>query len=198
MEQYVKEHEEQLIKKYKLFFDTKIAKEETTVSLTSIRWKEFFLTEIFTEIQRGRRIKKADHLEGDMPYISSSSFNNGVDNFISNIKKVRIFHKCLTLANSGSVGSCYYQPFRFVASDHVTKLYNPKFNKYHYFFLSSMINRFHEKYNFNREINETRILREKILLPVDKQGNPDYDYMEKYAKKIMLQKYRQYLDYISS
>ena len=34
------------------------------------------------------------------------------------------------------------------------------------------------------------------MLPVNKKENPDYDYMEQYGKKIMLQKYQQYLDYI--
>ena len=44
-------------------------------------------------------------------------------------KNVRIFSNCLSLANSGSVGSTFYQPFKFVASDHVTKLENKNFNE---------------------------------------------------------------------
>ena len=27
-------------------------------------WKEFFFTDIFTDIKRGKRLKKADHKEG--------------------------------------------------------------------------------------------------------------------------------------
>ncbi len=44
-----------------------------------------------------------------MPYISSTAINNGIDNFISNKKKVRVFSNCLSIANSGSVGACFYQ-----------------------------------------------------------------------------------------
>ena len=67
-------------------------------------WKEFFFTDIFTDIKRGKRLKKADHKEGNMPYVSSTSLNNGIDGFVGNERNVRIFDECITLANSGSVG----------------------------------------------------------------------------------------------
>lgn len=37
-----------------------------------------------------------------------------------------------------------------------------------------MTNRWSQKYNFNREINDLRISREKISLPVNNNGEPDY------------------------
>lgn len=198
MEQYIKERESQLVQKYKKFISDDIQSEEKIKPLSTVKWNEFFITDIFTEVKRGKRLKKENHFAGDMPYISSSALSNGVDNFVANKEKVRIFQGCLTLANSGSVGSCFYHPYNFVASDHVTSLYNPKLNQYHYLFLAAIISRLSEKYNFNREINDLRISREKIILPTDEQGNPDYDYMEQYGKQIVLQKYQQYLDYVST
>ncbi len=53
-----------------------------------------------------------------------------------------------------------------------------------------------KKYNFNREINDKRISREKILLPVNDQEQPDYEYMEQYMKNLMYKKIKQYLEYI--
>lgn len=41
------------------------------------QWKPFSFTEVFTEIQRGKRLKKADHTEGTVPYVSSTALNNG-------------------------------------------------------------------------------------------------------------------------
>ena len=157
-------------------------------------WREFYLKEIFSEIQRGKRLKKDDHKKGGMPYISSSAMNNGIDGFISNKENVRIFKNCLTLANSGSVGATFYQPFSFVASDHVTKLQNDNFTDFVYLFIASVTKRLSEKYSFNREINDTRIKREKILLPVNKEEKPDYDYMENYIKKRVYQKLKNYID----
>ncbi len=70
------------------------------LSLNDREWRPFFLTEIFPTIQRGKRLKSEDHVPGKMPYVSSSAANNGVDNFVSNTQRVRIFANCLSLDNS--------------------------------------------------------------------------------------------------
>ena len=59
------------------------------------QWKPFSFTEVFTEIQRGKRLKKADHTEGTVPYVSSTALNNGVDGFIGNEGSVRKFEDCI-------------------------------------------------------------------------------------------------------
>lgn len=160
--------------------------------LSDMNWKEFFLTELFPTIQRGKRLKKADQIAGDMPYVSSTAMNNGVDNYVSNQNKVRIYEKCLTIANSGSVGASFYHDYKFVASDHVTHLKNSEFDRYVYLFMSGLTNRLSEKYNFNREINDLRISREKIVLPVNSDESPNYDYMKQYIKNLMISKYKKY------
>ena len=167
------------------------------MDLKNKTWKEFFLSDLFTDILRGKRLKKADHKKGTTPYVSSTLFSNGVDGFIGNNEKVRIFNNCLSLANSGSVGSTFFHPYKFVASDHVTKLENEKFNKYIYLFISNIISRLGEKYGFNREINDYRISREKIMLPVTKSCKPDYNFMEQYMKKKEQEKIEAYKKFIA-
>lgn len=136
---------------------------DNLIPLADKQWNAFFIVDIFDVVQRGKRLKTADHLAGEIPYVSSSSLNNGVDDFVSNDNGVRRFSNCLSLANSGSVGSSFYEPFEFVASDHITHLKNKGFNKYHYLFLATMTSRLSQKYNFNREINDKRIAREIIF-----------------------------------
>lgn len=147
-------------------------------------WKAFCFTEVFTEIQRGKRLKKADHRDGQTPYVSSTSLNNGVDGFIGNDGSVRRFDDCLTLANSGSVGCAFYHQYTFVASDHVTKLKRDGLDKYAYLFMIPIINRLSEKYSFNREINDERIKREKLLLPATDKGEIDFAFMSAFMKDI--------------
>ena len=166
------------------------------LNLKDVQWREFNLNEIFPEIQRGKRLKKDDHITGVKPYVSSSGLNNGVDGFIGNTENVRNFKKCLTIANSGSVGATFYQPFDFVASDHITKLENKEFNKYVYLFISSISKRLGEKYSFNREINDKRIQREKIILPTNSKGKPDYDFMERYMRNKENEKILNFQKYI--
>lgn len=191
MESYMKQKEKKLLKEY----EKQIKNVKNAVALSQKEWKEFKLTNVFNDIQRGKRLKKDDHKNGNMPYVSSTGTTNGVDGFVGNKNNVRIFSNCLTLANSGSVGATFFQPFSFVASDHVTKLENEKFDKYIYLFITNLISRFSEKYGFNREINDTRIKKEKVLLPINDKGQPDYDYMRNYMKALETDKLKQYLNY---
>ncbi|WP_285946274.1 restriction endonuclease subunit S [Thomasclavelia cocleata] len=199
MEAFIKEREAEKRKEYIDYCKKQlenIGGGYNLIPLEDKEWQSFFIVDIFDNIQRGKRLKTADHLSGKVPYVSSSSLNNGVDNFVSNKKGVRRFSNCISLANSGSVGSSFYEPFEFVASDHITHLKNEEFNKYHYLFLATMTSRLSQKYNFNREINDKRISREIILLPLDDEGVPDYEYMEQYSKNLICKKIRNYLDYV--
>lgn len=148
------------------------------------RWETRSVQSVFSDIQRGKRLKNGDHVSGDTPYVASTSVRNGVDDFIGNTDGVRVFRDCLTLANSGSVGTTFYHPYSFVASDHVTKLSSKGMNKYVYLFLSVLVGKVAGKYGFNREINDERIKREKICIPVTKEGKPDVAFMEAYMRSI--------------
>lgn len=150
--------------------------------LDEVEWLPFSTSEVFNTIQRGKRLTKSNQIKGLTPYISSSGINNGLDNFISNSEKIRVFDNCLTIANSGSVGSTFYHTYRFIASDHVTHLKNNNLNKFTYLFIANMLCRLEGKYSFNREINDFRIKRERILLPT-KNNQPDYEFMEQYMKR---------------
>ena len=176
MEAYTKQKEQEKFLDYNCYINQRIKKIKDFKNVVPIKekeWTEFFLKDIFKEIQRG----------------------NGVDGYVGNKEKVRFFSECLTIANSGSVGACFYQPFKFVASDHVTKLKNDNLNEYSYKFISSIVKRLGIKYSFNREMNDTRIKKEKILLPVNEKKEPDYEYMENYMKQLEYKKIKEYLHY---
>ena len=63
--------------------------------------------------------------------------------------------------------------------------------------MSTIIKRLKNKYSFNREINDTRISREKLILPIDKDGNPNWEYMSKFIKKIENEKINSIINYLS-
>lgn len=201
MGNYTEEKKSKLLKKYKEYLHKRLiplGEIQTLPALNEKEWQPFDLTYIFDSIIRGKRLKKADHCEGTTPYVSSTATTNGNDGTCGNTRGVRKFSNCLTIANSGSVGSCFYHPYEFVASDHVTALIKDGASEPLYLGLSLLAGRIGEKYNFNREINDARISRERIMLPGDDEGNPDYDYIEQYAKNMMIKKYRQYLAYLES
>ncbi len=47
-----------------------------------------------------------------------------------------------------------------------------------------IINRLSEKYSFNREINDERIKREKLLLPVDENDVIDFVFMSSFMREV--------------
>lgn len=107
-----------------------------------------------------------------------------MDGFVGNESGVRKFSNCLTVANSGSVGSAFFHQYEFVASDHVTQLKREGLDKYAYLFMLPLINRLSEKYSFNREINDNRIKREKLILPATQTGEIDFAFMSSFMKEI--------------
>ncbi|MCX6061445.1 MAG: restriction endonuclease subunit S [Campylobacterales bacterium] len=147
-------------------------------------------------MQRGKRLTKDNQQDGLKSYVSSTASNNGVDNFISNDSSVRTFSNCLSIANSGSVGASFYHSYEFVASDHITHLKCNDMNMFAYLFIATLTSRFSEKYNFSREINDKRISREKILLPMNEKSEPDYEFMEQYIKNLEYKKINLYLDFL--
>lgn len=160
-------------------------------------WKPFYVVSIFPENERGKRLKKADHVQGNVPYASSTGDNNGIDGFIEASEGTRVFNDCISLANSGSVGSAFYEPFEFVASDHVTHLKKDGMSKYQYLFLTCLLKQQSGNFNFNREINDARLKKMQIMLPVTDDGQPDYDFMEEFGRKMMSNKYNQYLAFLA-
>ena len=199
MEDFIKQKEQKQIADLKDYYaDKAVELMISTGSLKNTEWREFSFSDIFIEVKRGKRLTKGNQQNGETPYVSSTAANNGVDNFIGNSKGVRTFENCLTLANSGSVGSTFFHHYTFVASDHVTALILEKPNKYIYLFLSGIIRHLEEKYSFNREINDKRIQREKILLPVNSDGLPDWQFMEDFMKQIERNKIAAVLSYYNN
>lgn len=166
------------------------------IRLDDREWKDFAVPKIFQNIQRGKRLKNADHVPGIVPYVSSTANNNGVDDYIEASAGTRVFKNCISLANSGSVGTAFYEPFAFVASDHVTSLECKEANEYIYLFLTAVLEQQRTNFNFNREINDLRIKKMRVMLPVTDGGQPDFQFMENYVRELMSAKREQYRQYI--
>ena len=195
MEDYMREVESKLLAQAQPALQEKVNKYANLQlpTLNNRTWKEFAIKDIFNIIQRGKRLKTDDHISGDMPYVSSTAMDNGVDSYIGNTESVRMFSNCLTIANSGSVGSTFYHPYSFIASDHVTELASPQISKHAYLFMATIVAKLGEKYGFNREINDKRISREHILLPTTPDNTPDWQFMEDYTRAVEAKQIAVYL-----
>lgn len=168
------------------------------MKLNDRKWRAFNVTDIFDHIQRGKRLKNADHIPGNWPYVSSSALNNGVADWIKPTENSRVFGESISLANSGSVGTAFYEPFDYVASDHITSFHLENGSKYIYLFMAACLEKQKHNFSFNREVNEARLKRLRIMLPVNDKGQPDYDFMSDYEQELLEKKKNYYLKYVHS
>lgn len=152
----------------------------------TIYWKKFDFDKVFV-YERGKRYKKADHTQGQIPYISSTALNNGIDSYVSPPDYMKIYENKLTLANSGSVGSCFYHSYKFVSSDHCMIIWtkDKELNRYIALFLGAIFEKLTKpKYEFAKEINDSRLRTEKIPLPTNENGQIDFDFMESFISAV--------------
>lgn len=147
-------------------------------------WKEFVIKDIFT-VKRPTARSQADYDEGSVPFVASGNFNNGVIKYLTP-KKDEVLDKGNCITVSPIDGSSFYQESDFLgrggAGSSIILLYNPKLNLYNGYFIATVIRTVCQKYVYSDMANKDTIGAEKIKLPADKDGNPDFSYMEKYMK----------------
>lgn len=146
-------------------------------------WGEFWLEDI-VDIKSGVRLTKEKQISGTIPFVGSTDSNNGITNYISNIND-SIDQNVLGVNYNGSVVENFYHPYKCVFSDDVKRLHwkdQNVSNKYTYLFLKQMILVQKEKYTYGYKFNSNRMNRQKILLPINDCGEPDYIYMKKYMQ----------------
>lgn len=155
---------------------------QTQKMLTLSNWKEFQLGKLF-KIEKGKRLTKADMIEGTDNYLGAIDNNNGVRQKIS---AERLWEpNCITVNYNGSVGEAFYQSEPFWASDDVNVLYPNgwELNKYIGLFIATIIKAERPKYNYGRKWKKEVMKKSVIKLPT-KNGKPDWDYMENYIKSL--------------
>lgn len=152
------------------------------------QWKEFIVKDLFT-VKRPSARSQANYNDGDIPFVASGNFNNGVLKYLEP-KKGEILDagNCITV--SPIDGSSFYQEDDFLgrggAGSSIILLYNPNLNLYNGYFIATVIRTVCRKYAYSDMANKDTIGAEKIKLPVDETGNPDFSYMESYMKNLEL------------
>ena len=147
------------------------------------KWKDFMLNDLFViSVSKDKNIFNSD--TGTVPYVASSSLNNGVTGFVDSEPSQN--KNTLTIARNGAVGSTFYQSTDYCASPDDVRILTPKFdmNVYSGLFLKTIIECEKFKYGYGRKLGTARIKKLTIKLPVTAEGSPDWNYMEQYIKSL--------------
>lgn len=150
------------------------------------QWKEFPLSQMF-DICYGKFIPKKDR-GSKTPMITTTADNNGISYYVDS--DPLFSGDALTVASDGSVGSTFYQDKDFSAGNIVVVLEPKKSTKQNWSprsaqFLATCIKRYALiKYGWSNKYSVNRVRNTKLPLPVDEDGDPDWQYMDTYIAKL--------------
>ena len=166
------------------------------IELKNVQWGQIRLADIFDEIPRGKVSDLKNVADGKTIIIAASGANEGFSCF-SNDEPIS--KNAMTISFNGvGTGTAFVHNYLFnLNSD--CGLVKPKENisLYALRFIAVSINQNKNKFNYGYKANESRILRQTVLLPISDDGQPDYAYMAEYTRQkreTMLNKYFEYVE----
>lgn len=155
---------------------------EKQISFNDREWKYFDLIDYF-KMYAGKYYPSDSYSSGSTPLVTSGNNNNGVKDF-TNIPPA--FNTvCLTIGKISA--STFVQDMPFVASSDVTILIpkdKSKFNVAIGLFIATVINQEAYKWSYGRQIRLEDSKKLSVKLPSDRNGNPDWQFMEYYIKSL--------------
>ena len=198
MERYIAELEEERVAELEAYLQATglddcdlTAKDEATLAKEPT-FAEFKASALF-EIKKGRRLTKADMIPGKIPFVGSSSDNNGITARIGNAEHLHPANT-FTVSYNGSVGEVFLQDEKFWASDDVNVWY-PRFtfNRESVQYIMAVVKKLGARYSYNAKWGIEAMKGEVLSLPVIPSADPihaytpadiDWGYMERYIKAI--------------
>lgn len=154
-------------------------------------WKEFKVGDFFDiHPTKAYKLKNVELLDnGNSPIVVNSSYNNGIGGFTT--QETTEKGNMITFSDTVDANTIFYQPNDFVGYAHVQGLYPiGKFKDCWnmdclMFFLTifrstALTKGFDYGNKFRRDIAKQLIIK----LPITSNGEPDWNYMEEYIKKI--------------
>lgn len=173
------------------------------MKLSDRKWKAISITSLFSNLEAGKinnasSLKKAD-LAG-IEYIGATNRNNGCLFFVErddiSCQKVQKGN-CIGFIKDGdgSAGYAIYKQEDFVSTVNVIYGYADWLNKYTGLFFVTAQNLIKNKYSHGYKRNYEHLKGDKVMLPVNENGEPDYNFMEAYIKEREQKKREEYIEY---
>jgi hypothetical protein len=155
--------------------------------LTDKEWKYFRYDDDFIfSVEKGSNIRVRDIVpNGKTPLISAVKRNNGISGMVNAEPQYDGNVIVVNGNGNGGVGEAFYQPIPFCATIDVNIL-KPKFelNEFIGMFLVCLIRKERYKFSFGRKWKPSRMKESLIMLPVTKDGDPDWQFIEDYVKSL--------------
>ena len=162
------------------------AKDAEKKKVDTREWGEFRVGELF-DIKHPAARSEKKYCEGEINYVSSGAFNNGVANKLMPLPNELLDRGgCITV--SPLDGSSFYQEEDFLgrggSGASISILYNSHLNRNNALFICSVIRSSANGFGYTDLLNGENLKSLTIKLPKDKTSQPDWAYMEEYMRKV--------------
>lgn len=190
MEAFIRELEEERIRELAAYlkvsgFDNyKLSKSESEAlaHFNELKWKEFNLENLYGKSTRGKRLKSADRIKGDLPFVTAGEADTGISAYIGN--EVEIFSKNTTTIDM--FGSAKYRNYDYGADDHVAVVHTEKLPKHAAVFVTAAVHKASHtgKFDYSNNFYASDADELNIMLPVNSDDSPDYAFMENFISAV--------------
>ena len=150
------------------------------MNLNTNLWKEFIVCDVFS-CNTTSALDINDAIDGNMPYITRSALNNGVTDYYGNSEKM-VKGNCITIGAEGTLA--FYQPNDFIPGVKIYTIRHKNLNPINAMFLLTLLNKCAYLYSYGRARILEKLKQEIIKLPIDSNGNIDWQFMENYIKSL--------------
>lgn len=209
METYTQTKRAAMLQRYCFYIEKQLAKLGEIVDIPALNektWGAFSIVKLFDSIAKGKISNASKLVKTDyrgIEYIAATNRNNGCLYFLEDNKTTRSMLQngnCIGFIKDGdgSAGYAIYKREKFTSTVNVIYGYSSWLNEYNGLFFVTTQDMIQSKYSHGNKRNKEHLSKDKVMLPINEAGNPDYAYMEQYAKNLMIKKYKQYLNFIAN
>lgn len=149
--------------------------EQALRGLDRFEWKRCSLEELFGSSTRGKRLKSADRIAGELPFVTAGEADEGVSAYIGN--NVEVFSANTTTIDM--FGSAKYRNYRYGADDHVAVVHTEALPRFAAIFVTAAIHKASHtgRFDYSRNFYAKDADELEISLPF-RDNEPDYAAME--------------------
>lgn len=172
-------------------------------NLQEKKWKEFIIGEVFNVLNskpyHKKDLKISNSYKNSIPYVSRTNRNNGVEEIIQKEDNFKI-NKKNTIAFGAENATFFLQPFEYITGNKIYTINHKQINKFNGLFIQQALNTSIKDcgFSYGQGLTGTRAKRRNVLLPINKKGDPDFEYMEQYIKNLIIKKQDQYFKFLNS
>lgn len=159
------------------------------------KWRKVKIGDLF-QVGSGYRLTKTQRKSGDIPFVSSSKFENGIVDDISNPNNLNLCKpSTITVSMKGSMIALYHdQPY--LCSESVAVLTPRKYiHEQELKFIATVITYLIRDFNYFNQLNQRKVRELCIYIPYTSCGERDYGFMCQFVNDLS-DKSDQHLDYM--